>query len=330
MRKIFGALALTVAIGVSSFAAKAEELVRAQVSAPGSTAFVVTTHLSNVLKQRHGYNMEVATGFPGVRSMVNNANYETELSIYAPALAFFLNKKIAMFKDLENHAELAGRLRPLFTYEGDLFTMGTFDPSIKTVADIEGKRVYLGPQGAALVNINAKLIEEATGLKPNEDYELVHVDWSGSAALLQDGSVDVLFQLCAPGCATWTELAASKKLYMIGYSDEMIAKEGFQKELKFPGRAIKEIAVGTWGDNQANDAPVKVIGEFTGIVANDKMSDEVAYNITKAFWETKDELATVAPFAKGFEIKDAAFGMINTIHPGAAKYLSEQGVAVPN
>ncbi len=329
MKKIIGAMLAAASLTFAAAPAFSQELIRAQVSAPGSTAFVVTTHLSSVLKQRHGYNMEVATGFPGVRSMVNNANYETELSIYAPALAFFLNKKIAMFKDVENHAELAGKLRPLFTYEGDLFTMGTFDQTIKTVGDIEGKRVYLGPQGAALVNINAKLIEEATGLKANEDYELVHVDWAGSAALLQDGSIDVLFQLCAPGCAAWTELAASRKVHFVGYTDEMIAKEGFQKELKFPGRAIKEIAVGTWGENQANDTPVKVIGEFTGIVANDKMSDEVAYNITKAFWETKDELAKVAPFAKGFDIKDAAFGMINAIHPGAAKYLSEQGVTIP-
>lgn len=330
MKKFAGAMLAMASLVFSTGLAQSQDLIRAQVSAPGSTAFVVTTHLANVLKRRHGYNMEVATGFPGVRSMVNNANYETELSIYAPALAFFLNNKAAMFKDLDNHAELAGRLRPLFNYEGDLFTMGTYDPSIKTVADIEGKRVYLGPQGAALVNINAKLIEEATGLKANEDYELVHVDWGGSPALLQDGSVDVLFQLCAPGCATWTELAASNKVYFVGYTDEMIAKDGFQKELQFPGRAIKEIAVGTWGENQANDRSVKVVGEFTGIVANDKMTDEMAYNITKAFWETKDDLAVVAPFAKSFEVKDAAFGMINVIHPGAAKYLAEQGVALPN
>lgn len=44
--------------------ASADELIRAQVSAPGATAYIVTTHLANVLKQRHGYDVEVATGFP--------------------------------------------------------------------------------------------------------------------------------------------------------------------------------------------------------------------------------------------------------------------------
>ena len=101
-----------------------------------------------------------------------------------------------MYQNLENHAELAARLRPLFTYQGDLFTFGTYDPEIRTLADIEGKRVFIGPKGAALVTINGALIEAATGLVAEEDYELVHVDWPGSPALLQDGSVDVLFQLC--------------------------------------------------------------------------------------------------------------------------------------
>lgn len=92
---------------------------------------------------------------------------------------------------------------------------------------------------------------------------------------------------------------------------------------------IKQIMPGTWGDNQMNAEPVNVIGEFTGLVSNDMMSDEVAYNIAKAFWETKDDLATIAPFAASFAIEDATFGIINAVHPGSAKYLEEQGVAVP-
>lgn len=326
MKNLFKAALFAVSVAVP---ASADELIRTQVSAPGATAYVVTTHLANVLKQRHGYNVEVATGFPGVRSQVNNANGEADLTLYAPALAFFLNKGIAMYQNLENHEELAGKLRPLFTYLGDMFTFGTYDPEIRTLADIEEKRVFLGPKGAALVRINGGLIEAATGLVAGEDYELVHVDWPGSPALLQDGSVDVLFQLCAPGCATWTELSSGRDLTFVGYTDEMIAKEGFRQQLQFPGRTMTSIEPGTWGDGQTNQAPVNVITEFTGLTGSVDMSDEVAYNITKAFWETKDELAEIAPFVDRFDIKDATFGMINPIHPGAARYFTEQGVSVP-
>lgn len=180
--------------------AAAQDLIRAQVSAPGATAYVVTTHLANVLKQRHGYDLEVATGFPGVRSQVNNANGEADLTLYAPALAFFLNRGIAMYQNLENHTELAARLRPLFTYQGDLFTFGTYNPEIRTLADIEGKRVFIGPKGAALVTINGALVEAATGLVAGEDYELVHVDWPARLRCCRTGRL-TFFSSFAPRAA---------------------------------------------------------------------------------------------------------------------------------
>ena len=85
-------------------AAQESGIIRAQASAPGSTMYVISTHLAAVLKERHGYTVEVATGFPGVRSLVNNANYEADLTLYAPALAFLLNNKLAMYGGLEEHA----------------------------------------------------------------------------------------------------------------------------------------------------------------------------------------------------------------------------------
>lgn len=318
------AVAMSVA-GVST--AQADELIRTQVSAPGSTMFVISTHLASVLNERHGYTVEVATGFPGVRSQVNIANGEADMGIYAPPLAAFLQNGYAMYANLANHAELAANLRVLSTYSGDMFTLGTYDPEIRTVADLEGKRVFLGPQGAALVRINAALIEAAAGLVAGDDYELVHVDWAGSPALLQDGSVDVLFQLCALGCATWTELSTARELTFVGYTQEMVETPEFQEQMKAPGRLMREIAPGAWGENQTNEEPVMVVGEFTGLLVNAAMSDEVAYNITAAFWDTLPELQTVAPFTNEYAIETATFGALFDIHPGAMRYLEENGVS---
>jgi uncharacterized protein len=290
---------------------------------------VIGTHLASVMNERHGYQIEVATGFPGVRSMVNTAKEESDISLYAPALAYYLNNKRAMFADLENAAALAANLRVLFTYQGDLFTFGTYDPEIRSLADLEDKRVFLGPQGAALVNINAALIKAATGLVAGEDFELVHVDWSGSTALLQDGTVDVLFQLCATGCAAWAELSTGRPLYMLGYTDDQTAQAPFQEALKFPGRHLRTVEPAAFGPGIGNDGPITMIGEFTGLVTHAAMPDDVAYNLTKAFWETREDLARVAPFVADFDIKDATFGVINTMHPGSARYLAEQGVTLP-
>ena len=327
MKRFFAAACA--AIGLFAVPAAAQDLIRLQASSPGATTYNIGTHLSSVLKQRHGYEMEVAAGFPGVRSQVNVAKGDAEIGIYAPPLAFFLKNGVAMYRNLENREELVARLRPLVTYEGDMFTFGTYDPEIKTLADIEGKRVFLGPKGAALVRINGALIEAATGLVANEDYELVHVDWAGSGALFQDGSVDVGFRLCPPGCSFWTEIASGRTVYFLGYTEDMIASEAFQKELDFPGRFVKELMPGTFGEGQGNTETVHVIAEFTGLQASTAMSDEMAYNIVKAFWETRNVLARVMPVAAGYNLEDATFGMILPPHPGAARYYEENGVALP-
>ena len=235
-------------------------------------------------------------------------------------------KNVHFFQDATT---LAANLRVLFTYEGDLFTFGTYDSEIRSLADLEDKRVFLGPQGAALVNINSALIEAATGLVAGKDYELVHVDWSGSTALLQDGTVDVLFQLCATGCAAWAELSTGRPVYMLGYTEDQTAQAPFQEALTFPGRHLRTVEPAAFGPGIGNDGPITMIGEFSGLVTNAAMPDDVAYNLTKAFWETREDLARVAPFVSDFDIKDATFGVINTMHPGAARYLAEQGVALP-
>ena len=310
-------------------AAQANSQLRMEVANPGSTAFIIGTHLASVLNERHGYQIEVATGFPGVRSIVNTASEESNISLYAPALAYYLNNQRAMFADLQNATTLAANLRVLFTYEGDMFTFGTYNPEIRTLADLEDKRVFLGPQGAALVNINAGLIKAATGLVAGEDFELVHVDWSGSTALLQDGTVDVLFQLCATGCAAWAELSTGRPVYMLGYTEDQTAQAPFQEALAFPGRHLRTVEPSAFGPGIANDGPITMIGEFTGLVTNAALSDDVAYNLTRAFWETREDLARVAPFVADFDINDATFGAINPIHPGAVRYLTEQGVPMP-
>ena len=102
--------------------------------------------------------------------------------------------------------------------------------------------------------------------------------------------------------------------------------EAFAEQMKFPGRLARKIAPGTWGGNQVNTDPVHVVGEFTGLLVSDAMSDEVAYNITKAFWETLPDLQAVARFAGEYDVKKATFGAVLPMQAGAMKYLREQGV----
>ena len=126
----------------------------------------------------------------------------------------------------------------------------------------------------------------------------------------------MLFQLCAVGRATWTELSTSRELTFVGYTQEMIESEAFQEQMRAPGRLMRGIAPGAWGKNRTNREPVMVVAEFTGPVVNAGMSDEVAYDITAAFRETLPDLRAVAPFSNECAIETATFGAFTRCTPG--------------
>ena len=59
------------------------------------------------------------------------------------------------------------------------------------------------------------------------------------------------------------------------------------------------------------------------------MFDDVAYSLTKAFWENIDELASVAAWAGSLEIADFRKFTNVPVHPGAARYYEELGFEIP-
>ena len=63
------------------------------------------------------------------------------------------------------------------------------------------------------------------------------------------------------------------------------------------------------------------------LVTNDKMTDQEAYDIVKTFLEHRDDLIAVHGEAKAIELANQApKNSPIPWHPGALKYLAEQGV----
>ena len=62
-------------------------------------------------------------------------------------------------------------------------------------------------------------------------------------------------------------------------------------------------------------------------MATDKMSDEMAYAITKIIFEFKDELVAVHKEAQNIDLATQTVAQSPApYHPGALKYLQEKGV----
>jgi TRAP transporter TAXI family solute receptor len=77
------------------------------------------------------------------------------------------------------------------------------------------------------------------------------------------------------------------------------------------------------------DDDVPTVGAATLLVVDEKMSEALAYEITRAIFEHTAELAAVHPIARGWTPERAATGSPAPFHPGAIRYYRERGAWRP-
>jgi TRAP-type uncharacterized transport system substrate-binding protein len=174
--------------------------------------------------------------------------------------------------------------------------LAAVDPSIKTWADLKGKKFATLPRGNT-TEVAAQQLLKAAGLT-YDDLALVNfASITDQVNMAKDGQVDAIFNI----------------------TDEQFAK-------------IKEANAG-WGrvNIRANaypdqSEPVPIAGFPMHIIVNCKtMSEETAYNITKALAKRVQELGSVNKSLANFTTKEMAIDVGVPHHPGSAKYFKEAG-----
>ena len=189
-------------------------------------------------------------------------------------------------------------------------------PDITSIDQLKGKRVSVGDAGSG-VEFNTRQILEAYGIS-FDDIEVQNLSFENSAEALKDGKIDAFF--CTAGAPTTaiTQLATSNSINVLSVDDEHAA---ILME-SYPFYAQYAIPAGTY--NGVDEDVMTVAVKATFIVAND-LPEDVVYDMTKAIFENKDEIA--AAYAKGEEIDPAyAVSSISVpFHPGAEKYFKEIG-----
>ncbi len=198
--------------------------------------------------------------------------------------------------------------------------IATKDSGIKTVADLKGKNVSVGDAGSG-VEFNARQILDIYGIDMDKDINKQNLGFGPSADALKDGKIDAFF--CVAGIPTTaiTDLAMAKDITVVAVEDdkfaELSAKYGFYTQQIVP----KDTYNGMTED-------VKTVAVMATYIVDKDLSEDAVYNITKAIFENKDEIAKA--HAKGLEL-DAAKAVEGIpaevpLHAGAEKYFKEIGV----
>jgi uncharacterized protein len=192
------------------------------------------------------------------------------------------------------------------------------DSGVKTIRDLEGKRFIAGGIGTSTERLT-KLILKIYGLEGKIDLPAVD---------LKEG-VDAVVNRRAVGFTTGSpfptpmvmEITATTLIRLLEMEEEE-----YKKLIEVdPTYSLTTIPAGIY---RGVNYDVRTVASPVLTYTTEDLPEEIAYKITKAFWENKEIMADAHPIGKGIDIKAIRYGVAK-VHPGALRYYKEVGVSVP-
>jgi TRAP transporter TAXI family solute receptor len=199
---------------------------------------------------------------------------------------------------------------------GPVYLVVSEDLPIKTPLDLRGKRVAIGPLGGTSVNIAAEALFDVYGLKEG-DMSFFRGGRMDRAEALKDGRVDAGIFMVNLGSAVMIDLLAS------GFRIVPITNEYVEKIVeKYPYYVGFTITKDSY--NLPED--INSIGVIPLIACDASFDEDLAYMLTKTYFEHLDEIVEMYPPAKGFSIEDGIRSIVVPLHRGSEKFFMEKGL----
>lgn len=205
-------------------------------------------------------------------------------------------------------------------YPNQMHVVSMEGTGVNTIADLKGKRVSTGSGGSA-TEVMAFRVIEAAGLDKDKDMKRERLGVAESVNALKDKKIDAFFWVGGLPTAAVTDLGATPgvKIKLVDHGD--LAKKMNEKYGNL--YASSTIKAGTY-PGQTTDNTNTVVWNI--LVANQNMTDQMAYDIVKTIIDKKPDLVAVHGEAKNFSVDNQVkdYSPIPW-HPGAVKYFKEKG-----
>ena len=188
---------------------------------------------------------------------------------------------------------------------------------IKSVKELKGKKVVLGPHGSG-TEANALQILEAYGLKESDLGRAERIDAAVAADQLKDGRVDAAFFTTGLGSAVILDTFIGGKVALVPLAGEeaqaLIKRFPFYTSVKVPANTYKD---------QAEASTVAVMAMM---VARSDLPEDLVYRFTKAIFDDLKQFHAAHSAAQNLTLETALNGNPIPLHPGAAKFYKEKGI----
>ncbi|MDA3860560.1 MAG: TAXI family TRAP transporter solute-binding subunit [Melioribacteraceae bacterium] len=193
------------------------------------------------------------------------------------------------------------------------------DSEIKSLKDLEGKRVGVGNAGSGAA-ANAEMMFKHLGLWDKIKHE--NLGYRGAADGLKNGPLDAFWVFAGYPNAAVLEVALQEDVVLLNLWDELNNSNYFASNPFFQKRVIP---ANTY-NGQTKDVPSFQDGALW--IANKDVPEDVVYKLCKTIWSPEGlaSMVEVHKSAKAMSVAGGLTGIVTPLHPGAAKFWKEMGV----
>ena len=313
LTKRLGLLAAAAAFTASTAAVAAPTFINILTGGTSGVYYPIGVALSQQYNKIDG----AKTSVQAIKASVENLNL---LQAGRGELAFSLGDSVA---DAWNGVEDAGfkaplkRLRAIAgTYNNYIQIVASEESGIKTLEDLKGKRISVGAPKSG-TELNARAIFKAAGLDYKDMGRVEFLPYAESVELIKNRQLDATLQSSGLGMAAIRDLASTMPVTFVEIPAAVVEK--IESDAYLPG----VIPAGTY-DGQDADVPTVAITNI--LVSHEKVSDEVAYQMTKLMFDNLSSLGNAHSAAKDIKLENATKNLPIPLHPGAERFYKEAGV----
>ena len=313
-KRLAPALSIAALVVVGSVTVQAQQFINVLTGGTSGAYYPIGVALSNVY----------AKAIPSAKSSVQATKASVENLILLQGgrgeIAFTLGDALSQAWTGNTDAGFTAKQDKLrgiaVIYPNYVQIVASASSGIKTLADLKGKRISVGAPKSG-TELNARAVLGAAGLSYSDFSKVEYIDFGASVDLVKNRQLDVTLQSAALGVAAIRDLANSIDIVIVPVPADVVKKVGDAAYV------ASSIPANTY-QGQKDAVPAVSIGNM--LVTQTGVSNDLAYQMTKALFDNLDTLTAAHAAAKDINLAGAITGMPIPLHPGAEKFYKEKGL----
>ena len=295
--------------------AQAKDYLSIATGGTSGTYYPIGGAIAKVVSEGGTLQVTAETGNASVANINLVAAGEIEVAFAQNDIAYWAYNGQQMFKKpLKNLRAVAA----LYPEHVQLITLK--DSNIKAIGDLKGKRVSVGAPGSG-VEADVQAIFQIAKLS-YKDMEVDYLDFGATTSRFKDNQIDAGFVVAGYPTASIMDLATSKPITLLDFDAAFLG----QLSKAHPYFVPSVIPAGTY---QGIDQAINTPAVMAILVTNDGVAEDVIYQFTKELYSHLADVHASHAMAKEIKLDTALNGLTVPLHPGAAKFYKEKGMALP-